>query len=89
VLTLDLTGETIIAPTGIAWSVLLFGFAVPFERRDNKNGFIMLVLGSVTFFLSNFIYIFKYNKIFIKDMLKKGFKPYCDSEKDKLVKLGF
>lgn len=68
---------------GISWTVFFFGFFVPFIRGDMKWGIILLLgalvlgvptagLGSAALFI---VFAFLYNKIYINDLLKKGFKP--------------
>ena len=47
---------------------------------------------SISFFtggLSNLVFCFIYNKIYINSLLQKGFKPAADIDRDILVSKGF
>ena len=76
------TGEIREAPVGFSWTVLLFGFLPPLFRSDWKNAVIMFIVGMMTFSLSNFVFMFIYNKMYLKELIAKGFAlqstPYPD-----------
>lgn len=74
---------------GFSWTILLFGFFPPFFRGDWKWGLIQLVLAFFTGGLSNLVFCFIYNKIYINGLLQKGFKPAADIDRDILVNKGF
>lgn len=74
---------------GFSWTILLFGFFPPFFRGDWKWGLIQLVLAFFTGGLSNLVFCFIYNKIYINSLLQKGFKPAADIDRDILVNNGF
>ncbi|TBX07965.1 hypothetical protein [Clostridium perfringens] len=74
---------------GFSWTILLFGFFPPFFRGDWKWGLIQLVLAFFTGGLSNLVFCFIYNKIYINSLLQKGFKPAADIDRDILVSKGF
>lgn len=74
---------------GFSWTILLFGFFPPFFRGDWKWGLIQLVLAFFTGGLSNLVFCFIYNKIYINSLLQKGFKPAADIDRDILVNKGF
>lgn len=69
------TGEMKIAPVGYSWTVGFFGPIVPlFFRKDPIWAIIILIGNLATFGLGGFIFGFFYNKIYIKNLIKKGFK---------------
>lgn len=72
-------------PIGFSWSTLFLGFLPAILRKDWKWAIIQLCLDHVTFGLSWLIMPFFYNKLYIKDLLKKGFIPYDDEEANHLV----
>lgn len=74
---------------GFSWTILLFGFFPPFFRGDWKWGLIQLVLDFFTGGLSNLVFCFIYNKIYINGLLQQGFKPAADIDRDILVSKGF
>ena len=74
---------------GFSWTILLFGFFPPFFRGDWKWGLIQLVLAFFTGGLSNLVFCFIYNKIYINGLLQQGFKPAADIDRDILVSKGF
>lgn len=74
-------GATKQAPIGFSWTVLFFGFFVPFIRKDWKWGFIMLGVA----FLSNYLFLLLapfvtqvvfaviYNDLYLKDLQDDGY----------------
>lgn len=68
---------------GFSWTTFFFGFFPALFRGDLKWAAIMfiisLVLGSFTFgfggLVSGIVFAFIYNKIFIKELLEKGYEP--------------
>ncbi len=75
-------------PVGFSWTVLFFGFFVPICRGDIKNCVIMILASLLTFGFAWFVYIFIYNKIYLKELLMMGFKPADDKAKAYLIKEG-
>lgn len=73
---------------GFSWTFFFFGVFVPLIRGDLKWAVIMFVLqalvGSFTFgigaFVVSLIFAFTYNKIYIKGLLEKGYRPISDFE---------
>lgn len=68
---------------GFSWSVFFFGFVDPLFNGDFKWGIILLLLevlislktkGMGAIIVSAAFSIF-YNKIYINDLLKKGYEP--------------
>lgn len=79
------------AKVGFSWTTFFFNFFVPLIRGDFKWTLIMLlglpVLGIATSGLGALIAIiilgFKYNEIYIKDLLNDGWVPL--SEQDEMI----
>ncbi len=68
------TGQIKEAPVGFSWTVSFFGFFPPLFRGDWKWAIIMFLLAFITLGLSGFIFMFIYNKLYIKDLIGSGFK---------------
>ena len=68
------TGRMREAPVGFSWTVLFFGFFPPMFRGDWKYAIVMFLIALVTFGLSHFVFIFIYNRIYIKDLVGEGYK---------------
>tara|TARA_B100000767_G_C19436702_1_gene398279 strand:+ start:65 stop:379 length:315 start_codon:yes stop_codon:yes gene_type:complete len=67
------------APVGFAWTVFFFGFFPPLLRSDWKHAILIIVLGLFTFGLSTLIFMFVYNKMYVKSLLDEGYSS-VDSE---------
>lgn len=68
------TGEMRRAPVGFSWTTLFFGFFPALFRSDWKWTLIMFILNIITYCLSSFVFMFIYNKLYIKDLINKGYK---------------
>ncbi|PIT96984.1 hypothetical protein COT82_00195 [Candidatus Campbellbacteria bacterium CG10_big_fil_rev_8_21_14_0_10_35_52] len=68
------TGKIEEAPVGFSWTVFFFGIFPPLFRGDWKWFIIMILLALFTFGLSHLVFIFIYNKLYIKDLINAGFK---------------
>jgi hypothetical protein len=68
------TGEIKKASLGVSWVMLFFSFWVPLVRGDKKLAIKMFFLFVITFGLSSIMYMFIYNKIYIKDLINLGFE---------------
>jgi hypothetical protein len=68
------TGQIREAPVGFSWTVAFFGWFPPLFRGDWKWAVIMLLLGVLTWNLSGLVFMFIYNKLYIRDLVGAGFK---------------
>ena len=62
------------APIGFSWTMLFFGFFPPLFRGDIKWMLITFVLVCLTFGVSDLLFCFMYNRLYVKDLVSKGFK---------------
>lgn len=81
------TGSIKQTKAGFSWTVLFFGFLVPLFRGDFKWAAIMFtslfIAGMVFFPIATFITIgwaFMYNKLFIQDLINKGYEPMDEGD---------
>ena len=58
---------------GFCWTMLFFGIFVPLARGDWKWFLISLLAGIVTVGISWLIFPFFYNKIYLNELLEKGY----------------
>lgn len=84
-----LTGEVRTAKIGFSWTFFFFGWLVPLFRTDWKWFVLTLVIGSFTFGLSSWVFMFIYNKIYISELLMFGWEPASDVDYDILRQRGF
>ena len=68
------TGKIKEAPVGFSWTVLFFNFFPPLLRGDLKWGIILLILAVFTGGLSGLVFMFIYNKLYIKGLIEAGYK---------------
>lgn len=76
-------GLTKSVKVGFSWTTFFFGFLPALFRGDLKWAIIMFiieaVLGSFTLgigsFITGLVFSFVYNKIYIKEMIEKGYAP--------------
>lgn len=76
-------------PTGFSWTTLFFSVFVPIIRGSIGVFFTMLILALCTFGVSNLIFPFFINKLYINSLLEKGFKPADEISKGYLIRKGF
>ncbi|MDY2631644.1 DUF2628 domain-containing protein [Clostridium sp.] len=60
---------------GFSWTMFFFGFFVPLFRGDWMYMIITLLASVVTAGISWLVFPFIYNKLYINNLLKKGWKP--------------
>jgi hypothetical protein len=75
-------------PIGFSWTTLLFGVFVPLIRGDIKWFIIFLLLAFMTFGLAWLVIPFLYNKIYVKDLVSRGFVPVDEMSKFELRSRG-
>ncbi len=68
------TGQIKEAPVGFSWTVFFFSFFPALFRGDWKWAIIMFLIASLTFGLSGLVFMFIYNKLYIKDLVSDGYK---------------
>ncbi len=68
------TGAIKEAPVGFSWTTFFFGPFPALFRGDYKWALIILILGVITFSLSGLVFMFIYNKLYIKDLILAGFQ---------------
>ena len=67
-------GQIKIVKEGFSWTTLFFGIFVSLCRGDWKWFLIMLIANIFTYGLASIVFAFIYNKIYINDLLEKGYK---------------
>ena len=82
------TGMMKEAPIGISITTVLFGLFVPLFRGDIKGALIGFIFAWLAWLPGNIIFSFIYNKMYIKDLLMKGFIPADDMAKNMLMLKG-
>ncbi len=82
-ITLDKAGMKKQVKVGFSWTTFFFGFFVPLFRGDLKWAAIMFVttalIGVFTMgfgsLIIGIVFSFIYNKLYIKDLIEKGWTP--------------
>ena len=70
---------------GFSWTTLFFSILVPLFRGDFLWFIIMIIADSLTFGIACLIFPFIYNKIYLKNVLEKGYIPANKYSEDALV----
>ena len=67
-------GQVKVVKEGFSWTMLFFGIFVSLCRGDWKWFLIILIANLFTYGLASVVFAFIYNKIYINDLLEKGYK---------------
>ncbi|MTI16000.1 hypothetical protein E1162_01965 [Rhodobacteraceae bacterium RKSG542] len=67
------TGSLKEAPVGFSWTTLFFSFFPALLRGHLSLALLQLVLAVLTGGLSGLVFMFIYNKLYIKHLLSRGF----------------
>ena len=62
------------APVGLAWTRWIFGVFPALIRGDWLWGIIIFAASAFTFGLAGIVFAFIYNRLYIQELLKQGFK---------------
>ena len=73
------------APVGFSWTTIFFGGFVPLFRGDWGWFFIMMIVNFITFGIASILFGFIYNRIYIQNMIKNGFKVKSYTGNKKLI----
>ena len=73
---------------GFSWTTFFFGLFPALFRGDWKWALIMLGAAFLTFGLSWLVFPFVYNKLYLKDLVAKGYKPASEVDEQILVSKG-
>ena len=68
------TGQIKEAPVGFSWTVFFFGFFPSLFRGHWAGAIIIFLCALITVSLSNFVFMFIYNKMYIKHLISEGYK---------------
>lgn len=68
------TGQMRRAPVGFSWTTLFFGFLPALFRGHWLGAIIQFVCAFLTFGLSGLVFMFIYNKMYLRHLLNEGFK---------------
>lgn len=82
------TGEVKQVKLGVCWTFLFFRLLVPLFRGDIKWFFIILFSCIITIGFAAIYFLFKYNEIYLKGLLAKGYKPADEISSDILKARG-
>ncbi|AVI94010.1 conserved membrane protein of unknown function [Oenococcus oeni] len=74
---------------GFSWTVFFFGFFTALFRGDWLWFLIIIIADSVTFGVASIVFAFIYNRLFINELLSKGYEGADQSSKDILISKNF
>lgn len=73
---------------GFSWTTFFFGAFPALFRGDWKWCLIMLGVALVTCGISWLVFPFIYNKLYLKDLITKGYQPASEVDEQLLVSKG-
>lgn len=73
---------------GFSWTTFFWGFFPALFRGDWKWALIMGIVAFITFGISWLVFPFIYNKLYIRDLLSKGYKPADEASRSILRQKG-
>lgn len=73
---------------GFSWTTFFFGIFPALFRGDWKWAGIMFICNLLSYGVATMIFAFFYNKLYIKDLLEKGWKPSTDVDNEILIQKG-
>lgn len=82
------TGEVKQCKVGFSWTVFFWGFWPAVFRGDWKWAIFLLLLAICSLSISDIVFAFLYNKIYIKDLLEKDYQPMSASDRQILRQKG-
>lgn len=74
------TGQMKEAPLGFSWTVLFFNALPPLFRGHWVGFAILAICALLTFGLSGLVFMFIYNKMYIKHLISEGYKAKGGTE---------
>lgn len=83
------TRQVKLAKIGFSWTVLCFNFFPPLFRGDWKWGAIMFGCTILTGNISALVFMFIYNKLYINELLSKGYQANNEISRQLLINYGF
>ena len=72
------------APVGFSWTVFFFAFFPTLFRGDWKYFFIIVICSMITFGISNLVFAFIYNKLYINGLIDEG---YTSDDTENVLKM--
>lgn len=83
------TGQVKQVKVGFSWTVFFFGFFPALFRGDIKWALIIFFVNILTVDLSNIVFMFIYNRIYINGLLEKGYIPASETDSQILISKNF
>ena len=80
------SGAIKVAPIGFSWTTLFFSGIPALMRGHIGMGIVIIILAMVTGGLSNIVYGFIYNKMYIKHLIAEGAKMSSATLSDDALK---
>ena len=69
-----ISGQTREAPIGFSWTTFWFGPFPMLFRSSWKWALILFLLAMITWAMSNIVFAFFINKLYVKDLIAEGYK---------------